>query len=66
MEAKIRFFAVIFLVLFLSLGCTKPEQNKCTNKVILQLNWTDDPTFTGEYVAKEKFWFLIWDFYITN
>jgi len=51
---------LIFIALAMSFlfGCSGTEQNICNNKVILQLNWTDDPTFTGEYVAKEKFWFL--------
>jgi len=39
----------------LSVGCIRKAAH-CSNDVVLQLNWTDDPSFTGEYVAKERFW----------
>lgn len=46
---------LLSLFLLLPMGCTR-KSSDCSNDVSLQLNWTDDPTFTGEYVAKEKFW----------
>lgn len=34
----------------------KNDQGDCSNDITFQLNWTNDPTFTGEYIAYEKFW----------
>ncbi len=48
----------IFLGLTVILsGCTDDGAVSTKNQLVMQLNWTDDPTFTGEYVAKERFWF---------
>lgn len=37
-------------------GCNSGKQNECSQDIVFQLNWTNDPTFTGEYIAYEKFW----------
>lgn len=57
---SIKFYINIFLVflIIICIGCSKKKINECPNDIIFQLNWIDDPTFTGEYVAKDKFWFL--------
>ncbi|GAB6283075.1 MAG: ABC transporter substrate-binding protein [Ignavibacterium sp.] len=47
-----------FFVITLFNSCSTNKKSDCSNKITLQLNWTDDPTFTGEYIAKEKYWFL--------
>ncbi|MCI5119851.1 MAG: hypothetical protein D3908_01400 [Candidatus Electrothrix sp. AUS4] len=44
--------------LFLISSCSENHNTSTNNDVVMQLNWTDDPTFTGEYIAKERFWFL--------
>ena len=48
---------VVPLIIFIA-ACGEDPDVKGKNDLVMQLNWTDDPTFTGEYVAKEKFWFL--------
>ena len=50
-------FSIIILGFFVIVAGCKSDTKDCSNKVTLQLNWIDDPTFTGEYLAKEKFWF---------
>lgn len=48
----------IFLFSLLALaGCSDDSQLSTKKTIVMQLNWTDDPTFTGEYLAKERFWF---------
>ena len=49
---------VIISIIFLLAGCTDNADKTTKNELVMQLNWTDDPTFTGEYIAKERFWFL--------
>lgn len=49
-------FAVIAIIVSLVFGGCIRKTTHCSNDITLQLNWTDDPTFTGEYVAKERFW----------
>lgn len=56
---------VLFLVGGCQNGCNKnqqsqqpPNDNPCQKEIIFQLNWVNDPTFTGEYVAFEKNWKL--------
>jgi len=53
-------FLIIFSIMLITIimGCSQSNKTSCINEIIFQLNWTDDPTFTGEYIAKEKFWFL--------
>ena len=48
---------LLALIISITMACT-PKSSDCRNpnNVTLQFNWTDDPTFTGEYVAKERFW----------
>lgn len=48
-------FLVMFLVVIISVNCADKDR-VCENDITLQLNWTNDPTFTGEYIAKEKSW----------
>ncbi len=47
----------MLLILAVLTGCSDDSQLSTKKTIVLQLNWTDDPTFTGEYVAKERFWF---------
>jgi len=58
-ENKMRKIVFLFLLLFavviLFTNCSK-SSNNCTKDLILQLNWINDPTFTGEYIAKERSW----------
>lgn len=37
-------------------GCNNSKDKNCSSNITFQLNWTNDPTFTGEYIAYEKFW----------
>lgn len=55
---KLLFVFVIIICSIYFNSCKSEQKPDCNNKITLQLNWTDDPTFTGEYVAKEKYWFL--------
>ncbi len=52
-----RFFVIAPLLLFLA-GCSDDSVVSNEKTYVMQLNWTDDPTFTGEYIAKERYWFL--------
>lgn len=45
-------------VIMQSCSLGRKKSGDCQNQVTFQLNWTNDPTFTGEYLAFEKFWFL--------
>ncbi len=52
----------ISLIIFL-IGCNGENKSKdakqrepCKDELIFQLNWFNDPTFTGEYLAFEKNW----------
>ncbi|MEM0354672.1 MAG: ABC transporter substrate-binding protein [Thermoplasmata archaeon] len=50
---------LIILKLILTLfGCSLENkgQKSCSQDIVFQLNWINDPTFTGEYLAFEKFW----------
>lgn len=57
MRYKIILMSIICSILLFT-GCSNTPENKTKNELVMQLNWTDDPTFTGEYIAKERFWFL--------
>jgi ABC-type nitrate/sulfonate/bicarbonate transport system substrate-binding protein len=56
MKFKQIMLCISFLILLA--GCTDEPGTSNENALVMQLNWTDDPTFTGEYIAKERFWFL--------
>ncbi len=51
-------FWSVFIVIAQSCSSGNKKTNNCQNQIIFQLNWINDPTFTGEYLALEKFWFL--------
>jgi ABC-type nitrate/sulfonate/bicarbonate transport system substrate-binding protein len=54
-----KYACTLFVILLaINTACKKTQEHVCSSKITLQLNWTDDPTFTGEYVAKEKYWML--------
>jgi ABC-type nitrate/sulfonate/bicarbonate transport system substrate-binding protein len=58
MKQLVQLLLLLFSILA---GCSDDDQlPKLSTKrnIVMQLNWTDDPTFTGEYLAKEHFWFL--------
>lgn len=51
--------SITTIVLFFGCNsCNKQQNKECSSNITFQLNWTNDPTFTGEYLAYEKFWFL--------
>ena len=56
------FFISILIFLLGCNGENKTEESKkqdpCPDELIFQLNWFNDPTFTGEYLAFEKNWKL--------
>lgn len=48
---------LLFVIIFTGCnGCNNSKEKSCSPNIIFQLNWTNDPTFTGEYIAYEKFW----------
>lgn len=48
--------ALLIGIVTLLSGCNSCNQSECSQDITFQLNWTNDPTFTGEYIAYEKFW----------
>jgi len=52
------FFLAAFTLLMLIVGCGNSSKaiSPGNHKVVLQLNWVPDPTFTGEYLAKRSYW----------
>jgi len=57
MKKSVIFILSVFVIMQ-SCSSGRKKSNDCQNQVTFQLNWTNDPTFTGEYLAFEKFWFL--------
>jgi len=48
----------VFIIVTQSCSTGNKKTNSCQKQITFQLNWLNDPTFTGEYLALEKFWFL--------
>jgi NitT/TauT family transport system substrate-binding protein len=60
MKRSINLLIIVVLAVNLFSGCKgcNSKNADCSSDITFQLNWTNDPTFTGEYLAYEKFWFI--------